>query len=334
MKTVVAALAVMFAGASIPVTARPVPAAAAKADAGWAAFRDGYIEAWFALDPANAVYQGRHDFDGHLPDWSDAGLKRQADFLRTSIAKARSFDAGALSPADRFERDYLVKVSEGKLFWLTDADQPHANPAYYVGGGLDPNVYIARDYAPPAVRMKALTAMFRRVPAAAAQIRANLKTPMPLSFVDYGVAGFQGFADFYGSDAGKAFAAVKDPQAQADFADAAAKASAAMAGVATWLKGQRATATQDFALGNARFSRMLSATEDVSIPLDQLEAAGRADLKRNQAALAAACAAYAPGATIVACTAKMGAHKADGGPVAAARTMLPTLRASSRRTTS
>ena len=328
VKSVVTALAVLLAGASAPIVARPAPApATAPADAGWAAFRDGYIEAWFALDPSNAVYQGRHDFDGRLPDWSDAGLKRQADFLRTSIAKARGFPAAALSPADRFERDYLVKVSEGKLFWLTDADQPHANPAYYVGGGLDPNVYIARDYAAPAVRMKALTAMFRRVPIAAAQIRANLKTPMPLSFVDYGIAGFQGFADFYGTDAKKAFADVNDPAAQADFADAAAKASAAMAGLATWLKGQRATATQGFALGTDRFSRMLAATEDVSIPLDQLEAAGRADLKRNQVALAAACATYAPGATIVACTAKMGAHKADGGPVAAARAMLPTLRA-------
>ena len=62
-------------------------------------------------------------------------------------------------------------------------------------------------------------------------------------------------------------------------------------------------------------------------PLDELEAVGRADLARNQAALTAACALYAPGATIEACTAKMGAHKAAGGPVAAARSMLPSLRA-------
>ena len=327
MGTWVTALAVLLAGASAPVEARQAAPAAGKTDAGWAVFRDQYIEAWFRLDPSNAVYQGRHDFDGQLPDWSDAGLKRQADFLRASIARAQAFDASTLSPADRFERAYLVKVSEGKLFWLTDADQPHANPAYYVGGGLDPNVYIARDYAPLAVRMKALTAMFRRVPTAAAQIRANLRTPMPRSFVDYGVAGFQGFADFYGNDAKKAFADVKDPQAQADFADAAAKASSAMADLATWLKGEGSTATQGFALGSARFSRMLATTEDVSIPLDQLEAAGRADLKRNQVALADACATYAPGATIIACTARMGAHKAQGGPVAAARTMLPTLRA-------
>ena len=327
VKKALALAAILLAGASAPIVARPATSSQANADAGWAAFRDGYIETWFRLDPANAVYQGRHDFDGQLPDWSDAGLKRQADFLRGAIAKAKAFDATALSPADRFERDYLVKVAEGKLFWLTDADQPHTNIAYYVGGGLDPNVYLARDYAPPAVRMKALTAMFRRIPDAATQIRANLKTPMPLSFVNYGIAGFQGLADFYGTDAKAAFAGVKDDKAQADLADAAAKASAAMAGIATWLKDQRATATQGFAMGPARFQRMLAQTEDVSIPLDQLEAAGRADLRRNQQALASACATYAPGATIVACTSKMIAHKAAGGPVAAARKMVPMLRA-------
>ena len=49
-----------------------------------------------------------------------------------------------MSKQDAFERDYLIQVAKGKLFWLEDADQPHNNPAYYVGGGLDPNIYIAR----------------------------------------------------------------------------------------------------------------------------------------------------------------------------------------------
>ena len=307
------------AGGGTPSTVQP------RGD-GWAGFRDGFIDGWFRLDPSNAVYQGRHDFDGQLPDWSAAGLARQASFLRDAIRRAQAFDPARLDAQGRFERGYLIKVAQGKLFWLTDADQPHANPAYYVNGGLDPNVYIARTYADAPTRMKALTAMFRQVPRAAQQIRANLKTPMPASFVDYGVAAFGGFADFYGSDAKKAFADVHDAQAQADFDRAAAAASQAMRGVAQWLAAQRKTATQGYALGPSRFSRMLAATEDVAVPLDELEAVGRRDLARNRAALTAACARYAPGATIVACTAKANAHKADGGPVAAARQMLPTLR--------
>jgi hypothetical protein len=302
-------------------TALPLPTTS------WPAFRDGFIEDWFKLDPANAVYQGRHDFDGGLGDWSAAGLKRQADFLRNAIVKAEGFDPGKLSRPDAFERDYLVQVAKGKLFWLEDADQPHHNPAWYIGAGLDPNVYIARNYADAPTRMKAIIKFFKAVPAAAANIRANLKTPMPLSFIDNGTAAFKGFADYYTGDAKKAFASVKDPALQKEFDEAAGPAAKAMRDLAAWMESQRGTATQGFALGADKFSRMVKETEGVDVPLDTLEAAGEADLARNQAALKLACAQFAPGATIPACMAKMNANKPEGGPVAEARRQIPELKA-------
>ncbi len=303
------------------------PAATPVKPSNWAQFRDAFVESWFKLDPANAVYQGRHDFDGQLPDWSAAGLKRQSEFLHQAIDRARAFGDADLKPDEAFERDYLIRVAEGKLFWLDDADQPHSNPAYYVGGGLDPNVYIARPYADAPTRMKALIAFLQRVPAAAGNIRANLKTPMPRSFIDYGVAGFNGFADYYVGDARKAFADVADPAMQDQLTQAATAASDAMRDLGTWLNGQRATATGDFALGADRFQRMVRATEGVDTSLDTLEAAGRADLKRNQDALAAACKLFARGKTIPECIDKMNADKAADGPVAEARRQIPVLRA-------
>ncbi|WP_235512567.1 DUF885 domain-containing protein [Sphingomonas sp. Leaf17] len=301
--------------------------APARAAPDWARFRDGFVEAWFKIDPATAVYLGRHDFDGGLGDWSAAGLKRQGDFLRRAIAEAKAFDTAAMTPEARFERDYLVRVAEGKLFWLEDADQPHTNPQWYVNAGLDPNVYIARPYADPATRMKALDAFFQKIPAATQNIRANLKTPMPLSFVNFGVAAFDGYADYYNGDARKAFASVDDPAMQQQLATHAAAAAAAMKDLGKWLAGQRATATQGFALGPDRFARMVLATEGVDASLDTLEAAGRADLKRNQEALVAACALFARGRTVPECMAKMNANKPVGGPVASARRQIPELRA-------
>lgn len=299
---------------------------ATQANAQWTPFVQSFLDGWFKLDPAFAVYQGKHEFDGQLPDWSNAGLTRQADYLKEAITKAQGFSDASLTPQQRFERDYLIKVAQGKLFWLTDADQPHSNPAYYVGGGLDPNVYLARPYADLPTRMKAVIALFDNVPAAAANIRANLKTPMPVSFIDYGVAAFNGFADFYAHDAGQAFTGVKDPALQQQFAASSAKASKAMRDIATWLESQRGSATTNFALGGDRFSRMLQATEGVDVPLDQLEAIGKADLAKNQAALKAACAKYAPGATIEDCTEKMQADKPVEGPVEAARRQIPMLK--------
>jgi uncharacterized protein (DUF885 family) len=64
----------------------------------------------------------------------------------------------------------------------------------------------------------------------------------------------------------------------------------------------------------------------VDTPLDQLEAVGKADLKRNQDALKAECAKYAPGKTIAECMAKMNLTKPKDGPVAAATAQIPELR--------
>ncbi len=291
----------------------------------WAAFRDRFVEDWFRIDPAYAVFQGRHDFDGGLSDWSAAGLARQAAFLHAAIARARSFGDVALNPDERFERDYLVMVARGKLFWLEDADQPHRNPAWYVTGGLDPNVYVMRAYASPVIRMKALTRLLRRIPVAAANIRANLQTPMPRSFVDYGATAFNGFAAYYMDDSVKAFAEVDDERLQRELADAAMTASEAMRDLGRWMEAQRSTATEAFALGDRRFARMIAATEGVDTPLDQLEAAGRADLARNQRALGVACRTFARGQSIAACMARMAADKPVDGPVAEARRQIPLL---------
>ncbi|WP_373928589.1 DUF885 domain-containing protein [Sphingomonas aerolata] len=310
------------------VAATPVaaPVAAIVPDA-WTAFRDRFVATWFALDPAFAVYQGRHEHDGGLPDWSAAGLGRQAAFLHRSIAAAGRFEAAALSPDQRFERDYLVMVARDKLFWLEAADAPHRNPAWYVAGGLDPNVYVVRAYADPVRRMRALIALLRRIPAATLQIRANLATPMPISHIDYAANAFRGFASYYMDDSVKAFASVADEGLQRELADAAMTASEAMRDLALWVEAQRPSATRSFALGPALFAKMLRETEGVDTPIGTLEAAGRADLARNQRALAAACARFAFGLTVRDCLAQVNADKPVDGPVAEARRQIPMLRA-------
>ena len=121
-----------------------------------------------------------------LPDWSAKGLAAQVNFLKSTIRDAKAFTG--LTPKEQFERDYLVHVAEGQLFFIEDADFPHRNPAFYVGG-LDPNVYIARPYAEAATRMKAFVKYAQNVPAAAAQIKRNIKLPLPETFVKYGQAG-------------------------------------------------------------------------------------------------------------------------------------------------
>ena len=290
----------------------------------WGKYVETFLEGYFKVNPTFAVYQGKHEFDGQLPDWSPEGINAQIDYRKRAIADAKAVDDSDMTDTQKFERNYLVSVMEGELFFIEDAQDHLKNPAFYVGD-LDPNVYIARPYGDATTRMKAFIAYANNVPKAAAQIKANLKLPLPATYLKFGQAGFGGFADYYTGDAKKAFAGVKDEALQKQFDEAAAKAGAAMKDLAAHIGSQPAT-SDGFALGADKFSKMVLANEGVDVSLEELEAIGRADLKRNQEALAVACSTYAPGATMQDCMNKMGANKAADGPVAEARRQLPPLK--------
>ncbi len=317
-------VAMAATGACKKVDGGDAPVVTANDGTEWGAFVEKTLEGYFKVSPGFAVYQGKHEFDGQLPDWSPEGLKAQIDYRKTVIAEAKAIDASKLTDKQKFERDYLIHVMEGDLFGLEEADNPHKNPAFYVGQ-LDPNVYISRPYADATTRMKAFIKYAKAVPKAAEQIKANLTLPMPATFVKIGTAGFGGFADYYTGDAKKAFAEVKDEALQKEFDAAANKAAASMKDLAGWI-GSKPGTDGGYALGAAKFANMVLKTEGVNASLDELEAIGRADLKANQDALAKACGVYAPGATMQDCMTKMGMNKAADGPVAEARRQLPPLK--------
>jgi len=324
---IVAVLAGCNRSGSPATTAHTTPTVAtATAPVAWPAFVEQFIETYFVAYPSFAAGQGRHEFDGLLPDWSAAGIQKEIERLQQVRAKALQYTDATLTPQQRFQRGYLIGQIDDNLFWLRDARMPFTNPAYYFDNGLDPGTYVTVPYAPADVRLRAFIKYAAAIPGAVEQIRANLQTPMPRSFVDYGVAGFSGFAEFYRKDVPQAFAEVADPQLQRQLQDAIEPAATAMQEMAKWLEAQRTTANDAYALGKDRFAAMLSMTEAVNTPLDKLAAIGKADLDRNLAALAEACKAYLPKGTLAACVDKQSQDKPHGGAVEGARSQLAQLR--------
>ena len=303
-------------------------AAAPAAEAGdWPAFVNNFIEATFKANPGFAVSQGRHEYDGQIADLSQAGIDAEVARLKKAIADAQAFSSDKLSKEQQYERDYLVAVAKGQLFWIDPegADQPHTNPASYLGA-LDPSVYITVPYAPKEQRLKAYIKFLQNVPRATEQMRANIKTPMATSFVDYAKNAFGGFVTYYPGDGTAAWKGVGTPEDQAALKTATDNAVKAMQDTVAWVETQRATAQPNFALGKAKFQRMLADTEMVTTPVEQLEQIGRADLASNQKLLGEACSRYAPGQAIEACMFKMNTDKPVGGAVAGARAQLAGLK--------
>ncbi len=304
----------------------PAPSTVAAPPDPWPQFSAHFLEAYFKANPYFAVHAGRHEFDGQMPDLSAAGIAAELTLLRQLRTQAQGFDAALLSAPERLEREQLYTAIDSDLFWLERARAPFTNPVWYIDQ-LDPDVYLNRDYAPLAQRLQGYLGYARAIPGIAAAIRANLKTPLPESFIKRGIDGFGGFAAFYRRDVGKVFASVADPQAQQQLAAADAAAAQAMEGLKRWLEGERGHATQDFALGEALFLDMLRTTERVEVPIAKLLEIGTADLERNRAALKEACARYLPHGTLAACVRRMNADKTRGGAVEGARAQLAQLRA-------
>lgn len=296
----------------------------------WDGFVDRYLDEYFVAHPAFAVVLGRHEFDGQLPDWSRAGIEREIARLRSTREQAMSFPEDRLLLQQRYQRDYLVAISDRHLFWLDDGQGPFRNPAFYftwLSDSLDPAPYLTLNYAPIEQRMAAYTRYAGNIPKATQQIRENLRMPMARTLLEYGIASFGGLAAYFEGDVPGVWGEVTDEELQRKFREANAAAVAAMKDLTAWLEENRESATDDFALGKVLYQKMIFDTERVNIPLEDLEAIGRADMARNQQALAVACEEFAPGASIQDCFAKMANRKPEGGPVVAARMQLKETRA-------
>ena len=323
-----AVFAVLLSSIACQQTIPPknIPAVNVSDSTAWDAYVNEFLEAYFVAHPDFAVRQGRHEFDGKLPDWSAEGFAKEAKRLHAEKDRVAGFQDSTLSERQRFEREYIASVIDADLFWIESAEWPFRCPQFYADS-IDPDVYVSRAYAPLDQRLKAYTAYAKAIPTAVEQIRKNLRTPLPKTFVNIGHTSFGGLVSFYEKDVPAIFASVKDEQLQKDFKKANSGAIKAMKDINDWFKSQEPTATTNFALGAAKFSEMLKATERVDVPLSELAQIGRRDLDRNLAALKEACSTYAPGVSITECVAKAQSHKPTGGSVEMARKQLGDLKA-------
>jgi uncharacterized protein (DUF885 family) len=310
-----------------PQSKTPAPRPPSQASQQWKQTADGFVQSYFAAQPAFAAQEGKHEYDGQLPDVSAHGIKREIARLHDERDQLNAVDPSQLEPQERFDRTYLLNVVDRDLFYLEKAHFPSTNPYWYLNAaGIDPDMYLSRNYAPLNVRMKGYIKYARGIPKLTTEIQENLKGPLPKTYVELGIAVFGGLVDFYKKDVAAVFASVNDPAMQKDLGDADTNAANAMANLTNYLTGLRKTATDNFAVGKDLYAQMLKDTEMVDLPIEQIEAAGRADLERNTAAIKAECANYLPKGTIAACVAKVAAKKPAEGTLDAARRQLIMLR--------
>jgi hypothetical protein len=289
----------------------------------WETFAATTISTYYSHNPEVAVYAGLHDYDGQMSDRSLEGQAAYAGWLVAAIEEAVSYDD--LEGIEAFERDYLRMALEGELFWTRDSGFATNNPVMYAGS-ISADIYIDREYAPIEERIVAYTDYMSHLPAMLKTMKENLQPPLPAAYIKTAKGIFAGMAGYLTDTVPGLFAAVEDEPLQRRFSEANTRAAEAAGQAAAWLDSLNATASDDFALGEERFLKMLKATEGVDITLADLKAAGELNLEQNLNKLYEACAEFAPGESTEDCVLKVQGRKPPEGAVGGATRQLPDLR--------
>lgn len=289
----------------------------------WDDFVAETIDAYYQRNPEAAVYAGLHQYDGQMRDFSLSAREEYATWVDEVIGAANNFDG--LAGIEAFERDYLTMALAGERFWIRESGFLTNNPVHYAQN-ISVDIYIDREYAPIEERLVAYTEYVSKIPSMLQTMKSNLRPPLPAPYLKIAHSIFSGLAEYLSTTVPGLFSEVEDEQLQRRFKAANSSAADAAAEIAAWLEHLRATETQDFALGEATFLKMLEATEGVSTTLAELKAAGELDLERNLNRLFDACAEFAPGESTEDCVRKVQSKKPQDGAVAGATRQLPSLR--------
>ncbi|HEV8525153.1 MAG TPA: DUF885 domain-containing protein [Terriglobales bacterium] len=187
-------------------------------------------------------------------------------------------------PVDlKADRQMLLDNIDASLLELEIIRMWERDPDRY-SGGISNSVFviISRKFAPPAVRLRSVTARERKMPQVFEAARANLKD-VPRIYTEIALVQLPGIVSFFQSDVPTAFKEVKEAKLLAEFKQTNQAVIDALKSYQKWLQEDLlARSKGDFRIGAESYRKKLLYEEMVDTPLDELLKIGYADLRRNQ----------------------------------------------------
>jgi len=292
----------------------------------WDSFVTDFVESYFKQNPDWAVYNGRHEYDGQIADYSDKGIRARVVWYKKQKGLADIFNDSNLSPEQLLEKKNLLRIIDENVFMMEQLRKPYKYADYYFWQ-LAPSLYLEKNYAPLKQRMRGYINYLHSMKIGTEQIRNNFENESSLSRYDIETAKitFDGFADFIKTDAPLGFESVKDEILWDEFKKATEETVYAIDEFVNWLDTQIPNATVKFAMGSEKFSQMLYAADRIDIPLSELIKLAEDDIQRNLTALKSACQRYSPGRSVEECIRIIKSQKKEYNPLEKARDQLPIL---------
>jgi uncharacterized protein (DUF885 family) len=272
----ITALAIAGAGMAEPKSSQAYPKNLEK-------LSSEFMESFFEFQPSAGTRAGFHQYDTRLESYDAARVAQQVARYGQYEKRLGALDTKGWSRWARDDREMLLCFVRSRIFELETQRVWRQNPDYYSSVLSDSTfLLMGRNFASPEVRLAALTARERQMPALLKQARTNLENP-PRIFTEIALEQLPGIIDFFRKDVPSAFSEVKDTKLQAEFAQSNAGVIAALGEYEAWIKSDLlARSNGDFRLGAENLRKKLAYEEMVDVPLDRLLQVGVENLQRNQ----------------------------------------------------
>ena len=324
----VAALATLLGVGPAPSPQASVSSAATP-DAAYAALAKAYFDENFRANPVGATAVGVHAYDAQLGSFAVADYAAQVARDHRYLDRLAALDPATMSPRAGLDRRMLENALRDDLLLNETMQLWKHRPDGYVqtaSGGVF--ALISRNFAPPAVRLRAAIAREEQIPRLFAQARANLTA------VDKDTAGIAaqdaaGSVALFTKTVPQALAGAGDAATRARFRRSTATAVAATTAFAAYIKARWiAHPAGTYAIGAANYSARLKYEEGIDMPLDRYLAIGEKALAQTHAEMVATAKRIDPHATTEQVLARLyKVHPTSAGLLAAAQADLVKLRA-------
>ena len=254
----------------------------AQADGSFTRLGEEFLAGYLAWRPQSGTSLGFHEYDGKLTDYRRASLDAELKRLKHFDARLAELDTKTLTPRAFYDFRILRAAIQSELFKFEQTESYTKNPMTYADV-IEVSIYIKRDFAPLAQRVKSIIAIEKQAPRVMAAARANLADSLAQPFVETAIEMAKGAADFLGKDLVEALKDLNDESLRAEFNTANKQAISELRGYATYLEREKLPkAHTHYALGREKFQKMLQDAEFISLSPERILEIGVRELRREQ----------------------------------------------------
>jgi uncharacterized protein (DUF885 family) len=165
-------LALALMGSSMMI---PPAAAATGEDARFQALSKRWLEGFLSTQPVTATQIGDHRFDGEIDDMSAAGRARRTALWQALLGELSQLDRTKLSRDNQVDAAILTSQLQS-MIWDDQRLQSWAWDALVWSALAGNALYLlmARDFAPPAQRLRSATLRMNKLPKLLEQMRTEI----------------------------------------------------------------------------------------------------------------------------------------------------------------